>query len=93
MPTLAELSRLLLDLGLSEADAEHFASGLVAALRDQAREAQAQKTIRKLLDAKKGKPLGLQGAGLLAYLSFVYTALSENESDRIQREHSKEMGR
>ncbi|MCH5146356.1 hypothetical protein JMF94_14830 [Desulfovibrio sp. UIB00] len=91
---LGELAGLLHDLGVPAPDVGRYVKALSGALHDSKRFAKAHKAIQRLLEARNGQRLGLQGAGLLAYLAAVYTALSENESDRIQRERiAKEIER
>jgi len=95
MPNAETISGLLHDLAVPEVDARRFADALAGALAgsDLAHAQTALKAVRKLQEARKGLAPALKGAALLAFLAFVYTALSENENDRIQQQRIKERER
>lgn len=94
MDTL-ELGALLHDLAVPEVDARRFVDSLAGALAgpDLGHAQTALKAVQRLQEARKGLAPALKGAALLAYLAFVYTVLSENESDRIQQQRIKERER
>lgn len=91
----SEIGALLHDLTVPEVDARRFADALAGALAgpDLAHAQTALKAVRRLQAARRGLAPALKGAALLAFLTFVYTALSENESDRIQQQRIKERER
>lgn len=85
------ISELLRQVNVPELDAGRFAEAFAGHLAEpfNSKSALVLKALRKATEAKRGNSF----AGFAAFLIFVYTALSENESDRIQRERASERER
>lgn len=88
------ISELLRQVNVSELDAGRFAEAFAGHLATpfDSKSALVLKALRKATEARHSKGLG-RFVGFAAFLIFVYTALSENENERIQRERSEESAR